>query len=110
MALCDSKYRCRLVDVGAQGRSSDGEIGSNSEIGRNMSRGKMRIPPEDNVGSKHVLSPYVFVVNEAFELSEFMMRPCTGRGGLLKEKAVFNYRLSRARRLIENSFAILAAQ
>jgi hypothetical protein len=50
--------------------------------------------------------PYVFVGDEAFGLSQRMMRPHAGKSLTLK-KGVFNCRLCRARRFIECSFGIL---
>lgn len=38
------------------------------------------------------------------------MRPFPGRGGLTREQRVFNYRLSRARLVVEDAFGIWSAQ
>ncbi|XP_037515884.1 uncharacterized protein LOC119393136 [Rhipicephalus sanguineus] len=57
--------------------------------------------------------PYFFVGDEAFPLKEYMMRPYPRRtlhddDSKAHERRVFNYRMTRARRVIENTFGILA--
>lgn len=54
-----------------------------------------------------VKSPYVIVAEDAFALSNRIMKPFPSRG-LLHEQKMFNCRLSRARRIIESTFGILA--
>ena len=52
--------------------------------------------------------PYFFVGDEIFPLKTWLMRPYPGK--LDKEQMIFNYRLSQARRTIENALGILSAR
>ena len=100
-----------MVDIGSYGRHSDSSIFLNSAFGKRLMEGTMDVPSPTILTTMPELGalPYCFVGDEAFPLSTFMMRPYPGRG-LTKEKKVFNYRLSRARRISENAFGILKAR
>ena len=57
--------------------------------------------PEDENGRD---MPYVFLGDEAFPLKPYLLRPYPGRQLDTDAKKVYNYRLSRCRRVIENTF------
>jgi hypothetical protein len=56
--------------------------------------------------------PFVFLGDDAFSLTENLMKPNSrnGTGHLDIEKRIFNYRVSRARRVVEYAFGILVSR
>ena len=61
------------------------------------------MPDDERIpGAPYPLS-YCFVGDEAFPLKTWLLRPYPGRE-LTDRRRIYNYRLSRARRTIENAF------
>ncbi|XP_044598676.1 protein ALP1-like [Cotesia glomerata] len=110
LAICDANYSFTFVDIGAYGRRSDGGIFRDSEMGQKFEQHEMNTPKPELLTADGMPLPYVLVGDEAFQLTNYLLRPYPGRGGLNQNRNIFNYRLSRARRTIENSFGILVSQ
>ena len=53
--------------------------------------------------------PFFLVGDETFPLQSWLLRIYPAQG-ISEEQRIFNYRLPRARRVIENAFCILAAR
>ena len=108
LALADASRRFLYIDIGVYGRNSDGGIFSNSSICNAIEEKLIDMPGPKPIPGPDYLGPvpYVFVADEAFPLTNKIMRPYPGRT-LPRKKQVFNYRLSRARRIVEAAFGIL---
>nr|CAI5830357.1 unnamed protein product [Callosobruchus analis] len=92
-AIVNANYEFLYVHTGTNGRVSDGGIWNNTGICKRLS---------DQF-------PYVFIGDEAFPLMENLMKPYQQKG-ISHEEKIFNYRLCRARRVVENVFGILASR
>ena len=113
MAIVDAQYIFIFIDVGAYGSNADGAIFNRSAFGLALINGELDIPPPKSLPNWPAggVLPHCFVANEAFPLRADIMRPyprASKQHRLSEAEQVFNYRLSRARRIGENAFGILA--
>ncbi|KAB0805427.1 hypothetical protein PPYR_02397 [Photinus pyralis] len=106
LGLADANYKFIYINIGVNGRISDGGVFNNSKLSKALQDNTLNLPqPKLLPGMEHPM-PYVIVADDAFPLATNLMKPYPERG-LTKECRIFNYRLSRARRIIENAFGIL---
>ncbi|KYM96257.1 hypothetical protein ALC62_13073 [Cyphomyrmex costatus] len=110
LAMCDANYIFVSVDIGASGRQSDGGIFKHSLLGQKLETNAMDLSAPKPLWEDGPDLPYIIVADEAFPLTPYLLRPYSGKDGLCTEQRIYNYRLSRARRMIENTFGILASQ
>jgi hypothetical protein len=109
--LVTYNYKLLCYELGAPGRESDGGVLERSQIGRDLRAGTFPIPKPRPLPQTEANMPCVIVADEAFALLTNVMRPFPSQDGCLPPlEDHFNYRLSRARRVSENFFAILAAR
>lgn len=111
LALVDAEYRFIAIDVGAYGKNSDSNIFSTSVIGKKLEDKTLNIPRDTPLVENYTPMPHVIVGDEAFPLKTYLLRPYS-RHHLAgdEEKKIYNYRLSRARRVVENAFGILVSR
>lgn len=108
LGIVDANYNFLYVDIGCQGRISDGGVFKNTSFYEQLMNNTLGIPDDTTLPGKSMRVPYVFVTDEAFGLQEHM-KPYPGIQEKGSKERIFNYRLSRARRVVENSFGILSA-
>ena len=72
-------------------------------FGQALEAGALHISLPKKLPDMRTETPIVFIGDEAFPLRTNVLRPFSGTN-LPEPEAVFNYHLSRARRIIENSF------
>ncbi|CAN7939714.1 unnamed protein product, partial [Ixodes hexagonus] len=109
LAVVDAQYKLVMVDVGEFGSCNDSDVLRRCPIGRNMVSGTLQLPRAKELPHTSLAMPFVLVGDEAFPLMENLMRPYPGTDLTLCQR-IYNYRLSRARRIVENAFGILAAR
>lgn len=109
MAVADGDYKFLYVDVGRNGRFSDGGVFNRCTFGQALDKNEIHLPPSKPLPGRETPVPYVFVADDAFAARPNVLKPYAQRD-LSMVQRVFNYRLSRARRIIENVFGIMSAR
>lgn len=111
LAVADADYCFTSIEVGAYGSTSDANIFKKSKFGILLERGELNIPGPKLLPNEENETAMLFIIlgDEAFAVSEHVLRPYPSRN-LSVTKRIFNYRLSRARRMVECSFGILVSK
>lgn len=111
LALVDAQYKFIMIDVGGYGRNSDGGVFEKSLMGRMFEQNQLNVPQNTPICLNSDPMPYTIVADAAFPLKTYLLKPYS-KAKLANNDAnkIFNYRLSRARRTVENAFGILRAR
>ena len=105
MAICDAKY---CFSIGQYGSGNDSGLLKLSHMGKCFEGNSLNVPEGSKISGMDVELTYFLVGDEIFHLKNWLMRPYPGT--LDETHRIYNYRVSRARRTIENVFGILAAR
>lgn len=106
LAVVDADYKFMWASVGAEGSASDCGIFNRSSLGEALEDQTLGLPEPAPLPGDDRPMPFHLIGDDAFPLRPWMMKPFAARG-LDNRERIFNYRLSRARRIVENAFGIL---
>lgn len=108
LAMVDVNYKFIVVDIGFFGKEGDSGIFLKSDMGQKILNGTFGFPEQCKLPGSDKVAPHVIVGDEAFRLHTHILKPYTRKSARENpSEAVFNYRLSRARRVTENAFGLL---
>jgi len=109
MAVSDADGLFLSIDVGEYGRNSDGRALKESAFGKALFDKQLKLPEPSPLPGEEEVFPYYFVADEAFPLTNNIMKPYPRRQ-LTNERRIYNYRISRGRKSVECSFGMLASK
>ena len=109
MSIANANYEFLYCDIGMNGRVSDGGVNENTNFYEKLMHEELNLPLPRKPDNSTIDLPCVFVGDEAFALHKDLLKPFSQKQ-LTNERRVLNYRLSRARRVIENTFGIMASR
>ena len=107
MAICDANYCFTMFDVGQFVSNNDSRVLANSTMGVAFESERLKVPKGRVIDQETGILPYFLVGDEIFPLKTWLIRPYPGTDLSCDEKKIYNYKHSRAPRVIENALGIL---
>ncbi|XP_025420796.1 uncharacterized protein LOC112690905 [Sipha flava] len=105
LAVTDANYKFVMVSVGSYGKENDAGVFDECPFRHVIETGRLKLPTDELLLGSSIKTPYVLLGDAAFPLKKYLMRPFpekTTTKGDAKDN--YNYRLSRARMVVECSF------
>ena len=106
--VVDPCYRFWDINVGWPGSVHDARVFGNTDLYKYGDNGHLF--PNCKVRYHNVDVPLLVIGDPAYPLLEWMMKPYSDTGRLTRQQLNFNYRLSRARNVVENAYGQLKAR
>lgn len=88
-------------------RASDGGVFLDSPLRDLLEDETLGVPEHTPLPHDDHPIPYHIIADEAFALKPWLMKPYPQRN-MTVQMRIYNYRLSRARRMVENAFGVLS--
>lgn len=88
-------------------RCSDGGVFRDCSLRGPLENGTLGLPRPAPLPGDDEPIPFSIIGDDAFPMRSWLMKPYPHRM-MTNQQRIFNYRLSRARRVVENAFGILA--
>lgn len=109
MALADANYKFLYVDIGAEGGAGDGGTWFKCTLNEAIEEQRVGFPEDSPLPNDDTPMPFHIIADDAFALKPWLMKPYSHQSQVHHEK-IYSYRLSRARRVVENAFGLLQAR
>ncbi|CAN8011069.1 unnamed protein product [Ixodes pacificus] len=106
LALVDHRYRFRYINLGTPGRCHDANVYGRSQLRTLVDSVQFQSPTVAIEGT--AIAP-IILCDQAFPLTTNLLKPFASATSETRE-AVFNYNLSKTRRIVENAFGRLKAR
>lgn len=110
LAICDTHYIFNFINIGDYGSNNDRGVLENSDVGKAFANNSLGVPDPAPVEDCDIPIPYFIVGDDIFALKTWLQCSFPGQSKLSDAQQIFNYHLSRARLVIENTFGILRAR
>ena len=109
VSIANANYAFLYCDIATNGRVSDGGVMDSTKLYEKLFHEELNLPLARKTDNSTSYLPYVFVGDEAFALRKDLLKPVCQKQ-LTNERRVFNYRLSRVRSVIKNTFGIMTSR